>query len=55
MMAQRLERIHIEGSKSIKEMDLEIKNLNVLIGANGSGKSNFIAFLLRLQKMMAYL
>lgn len=42
-MAQRLERIHIEGYKSIKEMDLEIKNLNVLIGANGSGKSNFIS------------
>ena len=41
-MVQRLEKIHIEGYKSIKEMDLEIKNLNVLIGANGSGKSNFI-------------
>ena len=42
-MAQRLEKIHIEGYKSIKEMDLEIKNLNVLIGANGAGKSNFIS------------
>jgi predicted ATPase len=42
-MVQRLEKIHIEGYKSIKEMDLEIRNLNVLIGANGSGKSNFIS------------
>ncbi len=38
-----LSRIKIKGFKSIKELDLEIKPINVLIGANGSGKSNFIS------------
>ena len=42
-MSQRLEKIHIKGFKSIKTLDLSIKNLNVLIGSNGSGKSNFIS------------
>jgi len=37
-----LERIQIKGFKSIREMDLKLKPLNVLIGANGAGKSNFI-------------
>lgn len=39
----KLERIKVEGFKSIKEMNLQLRDLNVLIGANGSGKSNFIA------------
>lgn len=39
-----LEYIKIEGFKSIKSMELELKPINVLIGSNGSGKSNFIAF-----------
>ncbi len=38
----RLDRIQIKGFKSIRELDLELRPLNVLIGANGSGKSNFI-------------
>ena len=37
-----LNRIQIKGFKSIRELDLELRPLNVLIGANGSGKSNFI-------------
>ncbi len=37
-----LDRIQIKGFKSIRELDLELNALNVLIGANGSGKSNFI-------------
>ena len=36
-----LERIELEGFRSIREMDLELSDLNILIGANGSGKSNF--------------
>lgn len=39
-----LEYIKIDGFKSIKAMELELKPINVLIGSNGSGKSNFIAF-----------
>jgi predicted ATPase len=38
-----LSHIIIKGFKSIKELDLEMKPINVLIGANGSGKSNFIS------------
>ena len=38
----RLNNIKVSGFKSIRELDLPIRDLNVLIGANGSGKSNFI-------------
>ncbi len=44
--AQRpfLDYLTVRGFKSIRDMDhLQLKALNVLIGANGSGKSNFIA------------
>ena len=44
-----LSHIKIEGFKSIKKLDLEMKPINVLIGANGSGKSNFISSLLLLK------
>ena len=40
-----LHRMSLAGFKSIREMhDLEFKPLNVLIGANGAGKSNLISF-----------
>jgi len=38
----KLDRIQIKGFKSIRELDLPLGDLNVLIGANGSGKSNLI-------------
>ena len=37
------DRIELKGFKSIRELDLELRELNVLIGANGAGKTNFIA------------
>ena len=37
-----LERIAIDGYKSIRTAEIELHNLNLLIGANGAGKSNFI-------------
>ncbi len=41
----RLQRMSLSGFKSIRELrDLELKPLNVLIGANGAGKSNLISF-----------
>ena len=40
----KLKNITIRGFRSIKEMTLELRPLNVLIGANGAGKSNLIAF-----------
>lgn len=39
-----INRIKIENFKSIRKMDLELRPINVLIGANGVGKSNFIGF-----------
>ena len=39
-----INRIKIEGYKSIKKLDLELKPINILIGSNGVGKSNFLSF-----------
>ena len=39
-----LMNIKLSGFKSIKSAELDFNNLNVFIGANGSGKSNFISF-----------
>lgn len=41
---EQLSRLVLRGYKSIAECDLELHRLNVLIGANGAGKSNFIGF-----------
>ncbi|NMO22991.1 AAA family ATPase [Pyxidicoccus fallax] len=47
-----LDRIEIEGFKSIRQMVLDLRPVNVLIGANGAGKSNFIGVFVLLQRMM---
>ncbi|AYL97828.1 AAA family ATPase [Mucilaginibacter celer] len=39
-----MDYIEIKGYKSIREAKVELKPINILIGANGSGKSNFISF-----------
>ena len=44
-----LKRIEVSGYKSIKRMSLELGPLNVLIGANGSGKSNLLLFFVKNQ------
>lgn len=50
-MAQ-VDRITIQGYKSIKSLeDFELKSLNILIGANGVGKSNFISAFRLLNEM----
>ena len=36
--------IKIRNFKSIRNLDLELVKVNILIGANGVGKSNFIGF-----------
>ncbi|MCO7262731.1 AAA family ATPase [Dickeya ananatis] len=40
----QLSKLLIEGYKSIERCELQMGSLNVLIGANGAGKSNFISF-----------
>lgn len=42
--SDKLSRLVLRGYKSIVECDIELGNLNVLIGANGAGKSNLIGF-----------
>ena len=37
-----IKQLHIENFRSFKELDLELDDFNVVIGANASGKSNFI-------------
>lgn len=46
-----INRIEIENFKSIRKMELELNPINILIGANGAGKSNFIGFFKLLKNM----
>jgi predicted ATPase len=48
----KLNRIQIENFKSIRLLDLRLNDLNVFIGANGVGKSNFIGIFKFLNKMI---
>lgn len=44
-MSDTIRKLTIEGFKSIRKLeDFELRPLNVLIGANGAGKSNFVSF-----------
>ncbi|CAB1275030.1 AAA family ATPase [Candidatus Nitrosacidococcus tergens] len=43
----------IKGFKSIKSLEqFKLNNLNVLIGANGAGKSNFVSYFHMLREMI---
>ena len=42
--SNQLSKLVLKGYKSIAECEIELGSLNVLIGANGAGKSNFIGF-----------
>ncbi len=49
-----LERVTVRGFKSIRQLEgFELGRLNVLIGANGAGKSNFISLFNMLAAIMA--
>jgi predicted ATPase len=44
-MSEIIDNITIKGFKSIKNLDrFPLKHINVLIGSNGAGKSNFVSF-----------
>ena len=49
----RLKRLRIEGFRSIASADIAFTDLDVLIGANGAGKSNLIAFLRMVGSMLS--
>lgn len=45
MTRRRVQSIEIEGYTSIRSAAIELKDLNVLVGANGAGKSNLVSAL----------
>jgi predicted ATPase len=52
-MGDKLDTLTVQGFKSIKSLeDFKLHDLNILIGANGSGKSNFIDVFRMLRAMM---
>jgi len=53
LLENSLDRLTIRGFKSIRELeDFKLKNLNIFVGANGSGKSNLISFFRMLRAIM---
>ena len=49
----RIDRISIQGFRSIKSCDIRLGGINILIGANGAGKSNFISVFRMIQQIFA--
>ena len=43
LQTAHLRPVKLQGFKSIKDLDLDMNPINILIGANGAGKSNFIS------------
>ncbi len=41
--SRNLQQIEVKGFKSIAELKLSLENINILIGANGAGKTNLIS------------
>lgn len=50
---QTLRKVRIEGFKSIESAELKLGDLNVVIGANGSGKSNLIGVFRLLERVLS--
>lgn len=51
-MGQFIDKLTIEGYRSIRKLeDFQLHGLNVLIGANGAGKSNFVGFFRLLRQL----
>ena len=52
-MSDTIQKLTIKGFKSIRKLeDFELRALNVLIGANGAGKSNFVGFFRLLRELI---
>ena len=47
-----ISKLKIDGFKSIKNLEIELGQLNVLIGPNGAGKSNLVSFFDMLREMV---
>ena len=53
LQKDQLSKIIINGYKSIKNCDISFGKINVLIGSNGAGKSNFISAFSLLQNILS--
>ena len=51
-LKNKVEFVRIEGFRSLADVQTSLPDLSVMIGANGSGKSNFIAFFEMLSWML---
>ncbi len=40
-----MDSISVKGYKSFKDITVPLKKINILIGSNGAGKSNFLSIL----------
>jgi len=49
-----LRKLKIKGFKSIASVEIELRDLNVVIGANGSGKSNLIGAFRLLERVLSH-
>ena len=49
-----LRKLQIKGFKSIASAEIELRDLNVVIGANGSGKSNLIGAFRLLERVLSH-
>ena len=52
LQKEQLSRMTIHGFKSIKSCDISFGKINVLIGSNGAGKSNFKTFYPRISRYL---
>ena len=50
-----ISRVHLKGYKSIRDLEIDFKaGLNIIIGPNGSGKTNFLEFVYESQNSQTY-
>jgi predicted ATPase len=52
MQRGAIDRIRVEGFKSLRSMELKLRALNLLIGPNGVGKSNFVSLFRLLNQLI---
>lgn len=53
MSGKKLRLIEVKGYKSIRDQKIPLENMNVLIGQNGAGKTNFISLFRFLRNIIA--
>ena len=49
----KLVTFQVRGYRSLKEIEIRFRSMNILIGANGAGKSNLISFFKMMNELMA--